>query len=50
MKKRILSFLVAAVLSLSLLAGFAQDSEEKTAAPESTPAEETEQKDLVKVT
>lgn len=50
MKKRILSFLGAAVLSLSLLAGCAQDSEEKTAAPESTPAEETEQKELVKVT
>ena len=33
MKKRILSFLGAAVLSLSLLAGCAQDSEEKTAAP-----------------
>lgn len=50
MKKRILSFLGAAVLSLSLLAGCAQDSEKKTAAPESTPAEETEQKELVKVT
>ena len=50
MKKRILSFLGAAVLSLSLLAGCAQDSEEKTAAPGSTPAEETEQKELVKVT
>lgn len=50
MKKRILSFLGAAILSLSLLAGCAQDSEEKTAAPGSTPAEETEQKELVKVT
>ena len=50
MKKRILSFLGAAVLSLSLLAGCAQDSEEKTADPDSVPAEETEQKELVKVT
>ena len=50
MKKRILSFLGAAVLSLSLLAGCAQDSEEKTAAPESISAEETELKELVKVT
>lgn len=50
MKKRILSFLGTAVLSLSLLAGCAQDSGEKTAAPENTPAEKTEQKELIKVT
>ena len=50
MKKRILSCLGAAVLSVSLLAGCAQDTEKKTAEPKSTPTEETEQKEPVKVT
>lgn len=50
MKKRILSLLGAAVLSLSLLAGCAQETDEKTADTESTPSEGTEQKELVKVT
>ena len=50
MKKRILSLLGAAVLSVSLLAGCAQETDEKTAGTESTPSEETGQKELAKVT
>ena len=50
MKKRILSLLSAAVLSISLLAGCAQEADEKAADAESTPSEETEQKELVEVT
>ena len=50
MKKRILSLLGAAVLSISLLAGCAQETDEKAADAESTPSEETEQKELVEVT
>lgn len=50
MKKRILSLLGAAVLSVSLLAGCAQETDEKTADTESTPSEETGQKELAKVT
>ena len=50
MKKRILSLLGAAVLSISLLAGCAQETDEKTADAESTPSEETEQKKLAEVT
>ena len=50
MKKRILSLLGAAVLSISLLAGCAQETDEKAADAESTPSEETEQKKLAEVT
>ena len=50
MKKRILSLLGAAVLSISLLAGCARETDEKAADAESTPSEETEQKKLVEVT
>ena len=50
MKKRILSLLSAAVLSISLLAGCAQEADEKAADAESTPSEETEQKKLAEVT
>ena len=50
MKKRILSLLGAAVLSISLLAGCARETDEKTADAESTPSEETEQKKLAEVT
>ena len=50
MKKRILSLLGAAILSISLLAGCAQETDEKTADAESTPSEETEQKKLAEVT
>ena len=50
MKKRILSLLSAAVLSISLLAGCAQEADEKAADAESTPSEETEPKELVEVT
>ena len=50
MKKRILSLLSAAVLSISLLAGCAQETDEKAADAESTPSEETEQKKLAEVT
>ena len=50
MKKRILSLLGAAVLSVSLLAGCAQETDEKAAGTESTPSEETGQKELAKVT
>lgn len=51
MKKRILSLLSAAVLSISLLAGCAQEAdEEKAEGTESTPSEETAQKELVEVT
>ena len=48
MKKRILAYLSAAVLSLSLLAGCSQDTENK--APENTSEAETEEKEPVKVT
>ena len=50
MKKRILSLLGAAVLSISLLAGCARETDEKAADAESTPSEETEQKKLAEVT
>ena len=50
MKKRILSLLGAAVLSISLLAGCARETVEKAADAESTPSEETEQKKLAEVT
>ena len=48
MKKRILAYLSAAVLSLSLLAGCSQDTENKE--PENTSEAETEEKEPVKVT
>lgn len=48
MKKRILAYLGAAVLSLSMLAGCSQDKE--TAGPESTSTEKAEEKEPVKVT
>lgn len=51
MKKRILSLLSAAVLSISLLAGCAQEADGgKAEGTESTPSEETAQKELVEVT
>lgn len=50
MKKRILACLSAAVLSLSLLAGCAQDTEKETTEPESTSEEKSEEKELVEVT
>ena len=51
MKKRILSLLSAAVLSISLLAGCAQEADGgKAKGTESTPSEETAQKELVEVT
>ena len=50
MKKRILSLLGAAVLSISLLAGCARETDEKAADAESTPSEETEQKKLAEIT
>ena len=48
MKKRILAYLGAAVLSLSMLAGCSQDKE--AAGPESTSTEQAEEKEPVKVT
>ena len=50
MKKRILACLSAAVLSLSLLAGCAQDTDKETTEPESTSEEKSEEKELVEVT
>ena len=50
MKKRISACLGAAVLSLSLLAGCAQDTDKEKTAPKSTSTEESEEKELVKVT
>ena len=51
MKKRILSLLSAAVLSISILDGCAQEADgEKAEGTESTPSEETAQKELVEVT
>ena len=50
MKKRILACLTAAALSLSLLAGCAQDTDKEKAAPESTSSEESGEKEPVKVT
>ena len=51
MKKRILSLLSAAVLSISLLAGCAQEADGgKAEDTENTPSEETAQKELVEVT
>lgn len=50
MKKRILACLSAAVLSLSLLAGCAQDTDKEKAEPESTSTEESEEKELIEVT
>ena len=51
MKKRILSLLSAAVLSISLLAGCVQEADGgKAEGTESTPSEETAQKELVEVT
>ena len=48
MKKRILAYLGAAVLSLSMLAGCSQDKE--AARPESTSTEQAEENEPVKVT
>ncbi len=50
MKKRILACLSAAVLSLSLLAGCAQDTDKETTEPESTSEEKSEEKELIEVT
>lgn len=50
MKKRILACLSAAVLSLSLLAGCAQDTDKERTEPESTSEEKSEEKELVEVT
>lgn len=50
MKKRILACLTAAVLSLSLLAGCAQDTDKEKSEPESASTEESEEKEPVKVT
>ena len=50
MKKLILACLSAAVLSLSLLAGCAQDTDKETTEPESTSEEKSEEKELVEVT
>lgn len=50
MKKRILACLTAAVLSLSLLAGCAQDADKEKTDSESASTEESEEKEMVKVT
>lgn len=50
MKKRILACLSAAVLSMSLLAGCAQDTDKETTEPESTSEEKSEEKELIEVT
>lgn len=50
MKKLILACLSAAVLSLSLLAGCAQDTDKETTEPESTSEEKSEEKELIEVT
>ena len=50
MKKRILACLTAAVLCLSLLAGCAQDADKEKTDSESAFTEESEEKEMVKVT
>lgn len=50
MKKRIFACLTAGILSLSLLAGCAQDSDKDSSKPEGTATDQTEEKEPVKVT
>lgn len=50
MKKRIFACLTAGILSLSLLTGCAQDSDKDSSKPEGTAADQTEEKEPVKVT
>ena len=50
MKKRIFACLTAGILSLTLLAGCAQDTDKDSSKPEGTATDQTEEKELVKVT
>lgn len=50
MKKRIFACLTAGILSLTLLAGCAQDTDKDSSKPEDTATDQTEEKEPVKVT